>query len=174
MSDFINRVAAAHPGLVEAAGLQTPSARTAGDHPLARMSIIYFALVSEDYNIEEDASNGDAAAQELMDNPRKMLALEGKALKDLSRMFGTRIMNEGHGRDGDLVCKFGVRSWADVKKALSVIEKNHSGGDDQIDTSVPYMAAQDFRFYPNGVNDVFFGEGPGAEGDMEDWLKDHK
>ena len=150
------------------------SRKTAGEHPLGRMSIVYFDLVMEDYNIEEDAGNGDAFAQSLLDDPSKANALESKALKSLSRMFGTRIMNEGHGSGDELVCKFGVRSWADVKKANDVINRHYEGGDDQIGTDVPYMVARDFRLYPDGVNDVFYGAEPGAEDDWDEWLSEHK
>ena len=150
------------------------SRKTAGEHPLGRMAIIYFDLAMEDYNIEEDADEGDAFAQSLLDDPRKALGLESKALKSLSRMFGTRIKNEGHGSRDGLVCKFSVDSWADVKKANDVINSHHEGGDDEIGTDVPYMVARDFRLYPDGVNDVFYGSAPGAEDDLDEWLSEHK
>lgn len=150
------------------------SRKTAGEHPLGRMSIVHFVLLTEDYDIEEDAGNGDAFAQSLLDDPRKVNALESKALKSLSRMFGTRITKEGHDRDGGLVCKFGVRSWADVNKANDVVNRHYKGGDDQIDTGVPYMVAHDFRLYPNGVKDVFYGSAPSSEDDWVDWLSEHK
>lgn len=147
---------------------------SAGPHPLGRMAIVYFDLAMEDYNVEEDAGNGDEFAQSLLDDVRNALKLESDALKSLSRMFGARIMNEGHDSGGGLVCKFAVDSWDDVKKALSVINRNHEGGDDQIGTGVPYMVARDFRLYPDGVNNVFYGEGSGAEGDWNEWLSEHK
>ena len=150
------------------------SRKTAGEHPLGRMAIVYFDLAMEDYNIEEDADEGDAFAQSLLDDPRKANALESKALKSLSRMFGTRIMNEGHDSGGGLVCKFAVNSWADVKKANDVISRYYEGGDDQIGTDVPYMVARDFRLYPDGVNDVFYGAAPDAEDDWDEWLSEHK
>ena len=148
--------------------------KTAGEHPLGRMALVYFDLSLEDYNVEEDARSGDEFAQSLLKDERKMLGLENEAVKNLSRMFGTRINNEGHTSHGGLVCKFGVDSWDDVKKALTVINRHHEGGDDQIGTGVPYMVAQGFRLYPDGVNDVFYGEEPGAEGDWDEWLSEHK
>lgn len=151
-----------------------PSRKTASEHPLGRMAIVYFDLAMEDYNIEEDADNGDEFAQSLLDDPRKALKLESDALKSLSRMFGARIMDEGHDSGGGLVCKFSVDSWADVKKANDVINRHHEGGDDQIGLDVPYMVARDFRLYPDGVNDVFYGSAPGAEGDLDEWLSEHK
>jgi len=151
--------------------------KTAGEHPLGRMAIVYFDLIIEAYNIEEDAENGDEFAQSLMDDGgRGMNKLEGDALKNLSRMFGQRISNEGHGPDGALVCKFPVNSWAEVKKANDVINKNHTGGDDNIDTGVQYVEARDFRLHPEGVgqNQAFYGEHSRAEGDWDEWLSDHK
>jgi hypothetical protein len=161
------------------AGLQGSSRvaglKTAGEHPLGRMSIVYFDLIMEDYNIEEDAENGDEFAQSLMDGDgRGALKLESDAIKNLSRMFGKRISNEGHSNDGSLICNFAVNSWAEVNKALSVINRNHTGGDDNIDTGVRYFEARDFRLYPDGTNDVFYGEGNGAEDDWDEWLSDHK
>jgi hypothetical protein len=150
--------------------------KTAGEYPLnPRAAIIYFGLAVEDYNIEEDADNGDEFALKLMnDGGRSLNKLEGDALKEVARMFGQRVSNEGHDSSGELVCKFGVNSWGDVKKALDVINRNYTGGDDEIDTNVRYVVARGFRLYPNGVNDVFYGEEPGAEGDLEEWLADHK
>jgi len=145
--------------------------KVAGEHPLGRMAVVYFDVESEDYNIEEDADNGDAFAQSLMDDGgRGLNKLEGDALKNLSRMFGQRISNEGHDSGGALVCKFGVDSWAEVKKAWGVISR---AGDD-LDTDARYIVARNFRLYPDGVNDVFYGEDFGAEGDWDDWLSEHK
>ena len=174
VKDIAGKMKARITELAKAKKGKKASVKTAGAHPLGRMAIVYFDLAMEDYNIEEDADNGDEFAQSLMADHRKGLELESKAVKNLSRMFGARIMDEGHDSGGGLVCKFGVDSWADVKKALDVINRNHEGGDDQIGTDVPYMVARDFRLYPDGVNDVFYGEGSGAEGDWDEWLSEHK
>ncbi len=150
------------------------SRKTAGEHPLGRKAIIYFDLAMEDYNIEEDADEGDAFAQSLLAHRSLAFDLESKALKSLSRMFGTRIKDEGRGSGGGLICKFFVDSWYDVKKANDVINRQYEGGDDQIGTDVTYMVARDFRLYPDGVNDVFYGSAPGAEDDLDEWLSGHK
>jgi hypothetical protein len=143
-------------------------------HPLnPRLAVVYFDLHTEEYNIEEDAQEGDAEAKALLNDPRQILRLEHKALAELSRKFGHRISDEGHDRYGDLVCKFGVDDWAEVKAANDVISKHHIGGDDEMDAGAPYMVARGFRLYPNGVNDVFYGEESGAEGTWEEWLQDH-
>jgi len=143
-------------------------------HPLnPRLAVVYFDLHTEEYNIEEDAREGDAEAKALLNDPRQILRLEHKALAELSRKFGHRISDEGHDRYGDLVCKFGVNDWAEVKAANDVISKHHIGGDDEMDAGAPYMVARGFRLYPNGVNDVFYGEESGAEGTWEEWLQGH-
>ena len=145
-----------------------------GAHPLTRDSIVYFDLVLEDYNIEEDADNGDEFAKSLMGDNQEMMKLQGKALASLKRMFGTTIMNEGHGSDGALVCKFSVDSWADVSKANDVINRHHTGGDDNMGLDVPYVEARSFRLYPDGVNNVFYSEESQAKGDWNEWLSEHK
>ena len=145
-----------------------------GAHPLTRDSIVYFDLVLEDYNIEEDADNGDEFAKSLMGDNQEMMKLQGKALASLKRMFGTTIMNEGHGSDGALVCKFSVDSWADVSKANDVINRHHTGGDDNMGLDVPYFEARSFRLYPDGVNNVFYSEESQAKGDWNEWLSEHK
>jgi len=133
------------------------SDKTAGDHPLDRDAIVYFGIATEDYNIEEDADNGDEFAQSLMnDGGRGLNKLEGDALRNLSRMFKTRIMNEGHDGSGELVCKLPVDSWEDIKKIDAVLSRHHIGGDDEIDTGVQYVVARDFRLYPDGISGRVF------------------
>jgi hypothetical protein len=145
-------------------------------HPLGRMAVVYFGIAIEDYNIEEAAREGDARAQALLQDTSGMalLKLEDRALKSLSRMFNTRITNEGHDRYGDLVCKIPVNSWEDVKSVNAVINKHHIGGDDEIDTDVEYVVARGFRLYPDGVNDDFYGEESGAVGTFDEWLENNK
>lgn len=145
-----------------------------GAHPLTRNAIVYFDLVLEDYNIEEDADNGDEFAKSLMADNQEMMKLQGKDLASLKRMFGTTIMDEGHGSDDALVCKFSVDSWADVKKANDVINRHHTGGDDNMGLDVPYFEARSFRLYPDGVNNVFYSEESQAKGDWNEWLSEHK
>lgn len=141
-----------------------------------RTAMVYFSLHTEDYNIEDDASEGDKAAQALLDEPQKLIRLEDKALKELSRKFGQRIDNEGHDGNGDLVCKLVVTEWAEVKAMQDVINANLAGygTDDTMALDAPYMVARDFRFYPDGVNDNFYGEERGAAGSWEEWLKANK
>jgi hypothetical protein len=134
---------------------------------------VYFSLHTKEYDIEEAAQEGDAEAKALLRDPRLILGLEDKALRELSRKFGHRISNEGHDQYGDLVCKFGVNDWVEVKAAKDVIDANLAGygSDDTMELDVPYVLARDFRLYPNGVNDTFYGEEHGSVGTWETWLK---
>lgn len=146
-----------------------------GPHPLdPKTAIVYFGVITENYNIEEDAENGDEKAQSLLDDPRKAVDLELRAVKSLQKLLKTRISNEGHDSTGELVCKFGVSSRDDIKKLNRILNRHHVGGNDDTDTGVDYTVARDFRFYPLGIRGrVFYGGGPGAEGDLEDWLDEH-
>lgn len=148
----------------------------AGQHPIdPRKGMMYFDLVMEDYNVEEDAENGDELAMRIMEDGGKTVnKLEGDALKKLSTMFGVRISNEGHGSGNELICKFGVDSWQDVAKVNKVLHSHHTGGDDVIDVGVPYFAAQGFALFPQGVNGPRYGNTPRSLGDLDEWLEDHK
>lgn len=146
-----------------------------GPHPLdPKLAIVYFGVITEDYNIEERAEEGDELAQSILDDPRKIVNLELQAVNRLQKLFKTRISNEGHDATGELICKFGVSSRDDIKKLGRILNRHHTGGDDDIDTGVEFTVARDFRFYPSGIRGrVFYGESPGAEGDLRDWLDDH-
>ena len=139
-----------------------------------RSAIVYFELVCEDYNIEEDANNGDPAAQNLLNNDRALLNQENLAVNSLKKLFKKNISNEGHGSGGQLVCKFGVNSVKELIDADRVLSRNHTGGDDEIDTGVAYFSARGFRFYPDGVNNGFYGEDSGALGTWEEWIESQK
>ena len=139
-----------------------------------RSAIVYFELVCEDYNIEEDANNGDLAAQNLLNNDRALLNQENLAINSLKKLFKKNISGEGHGSGGELVCKFGVNSVKELIDADRVLSRNHTGGDDEIDTGVAYFSARGFRFYPDGVNNGFYGEESRALGTWEEWIESQK
>ena len=148
----------------------------AGQHPLdPRKAMVYFDLVMEEYNVEEDAGNGDELAMQIMNDDGKAAnKLEGDALKKLATMFGAKISNEGHGSGGELVCKLGVDTWQDVSKINKVINSHQTGGDDTIDVGVQYFAAQGFVLFPQGVNGPRYGNTAGSKGDLDEWLDEHK
>ena len=138
-------------------------------------AIMYFDISFEDYNVEEDAEDPDSPnyelATELLADPQKGLRLEGDAMKEVGKMFGVRMSNEGHDNFGNLVMKFSVDSWEDVNRVNDIIGKNMGGGDDSIYLDVPYYAAQGFHLYPEGVNGPVYGVAAGSvDGDLEDWL----
>lgn len=133
-----------------------------------RSAVVYFDLQCEDYNIEEDAENPespdhDLAKKILADKDgRILLDLEFNALKQLTKILGTRIGNEGHANDY-LVCKItSVNTVDDVAKLFDKLQV--MSGDDVIDTGVPYFVAQGFTLFPEGVN------GPQVKYlDFDDW-----
>lgn len=107
---------------------------------------IYFYLVFEEDNYEEDKSTEDVGE------------LENKVYKkaqELFKPFGN-VNNEGHDSDDDLICYFRVKK-SDLPKLQELINRKHEGGDDQIDIS-EYFIARGF----------IFGE-PGEEIPFEDW-----
>lgn len=140
-----------------------------------RRAMLYFDLVLEDYNVEEDARSGNRLAKKMMrDDGLTASKMEMKAVEYLSKLFGVRISNEGHGPYGSvLICKFSVNSVADVRRAYDVLARHHTGGDDEIGTDQPYFSARAFRVYPQGVNGPSFGVGNNVDGTMEEWLEAH-
>lgn len=141
-----------------------------------RTAMMYFTLHTERHNIEDAAREGDPKAKAILRDPRRLLKMESEAVKNLSSMFGRRIDNEGHDYHGDLVCKFAVDSWAEVKAAVATIEKHDMRTDPdyvEVDVGVPFMLAFGFFLYPDGVNNKFYGEYDAA-GTWEDWLNANK
>ena len=155
--------------------------------------VMYFELTMEDYNMEEDFSSAEDGDEEaiqrltaaglthlkpLGQQDRALVDLEWKALKEVERLFpGFRVGNEGHDTAGDLICKFNVNTYADVKKVQSIIDRSAGGGDDEIYLDTPYAAVRGFHLYPdaNLANGRAWGVRPGpVEGDLSDWLEDFK
>jgi hypothetical protein len=140
-----------------------------------RKAMMYFDISCEDYNIEEDAENGEPLAMKIMEDERGLVLhkLEGDAYKAVEKLFRVRLSNEGHDSSGNLVCKFPIDSVEDVENALKVINRNHIGGDDQIDTGVQYFTAQGFTLYPQGVNGPRYSENSQDDGTLEEWLEEN-
>ncbi|MFA6234293.1 MAG: DUF2958 domain-containing protein [Bacteroidota bacterium] len=155
-----------------------------------RGGILYFDLAMEDYNIEEDvneAGRGDEnAIQRLQEsgigwpdpNYEKAGDLEFKALKEMSTLLGKRVENEGHGSGDELVCKFSVSKWIEVKNINDIIKRHTTGGDDEISLNTPYTVARGFTLYPDAelANGRAWGVSSGGRvlGDLDDWLEDFK
>lgn len=138
---------------------------------LPRNSIVYFSIVIEDYNIEDDAANGDERAAALLSGSGwELVFMESRAVQWIARTLGVRITDEGHDSTGDLVCKFAVDTVEQLEALDIFLSRYHTGSNDTIDTGEQYVSARDFRFYPNGVNDVWFGAEYGAEADISDYI----
>lgn len=138
---------------------------------LPRNAIVYFSVVVDTAWLEEAASEGDTDAIALASNGRELACMEGRAAAWIARECGMeRWGNEGHDAYGDLVCKFGVSDLAEIERIERFISRNFIGGNDQIYTPERFIEARDFRLYPFGVNDVFFGAEHGAEGDLSDFI----
>lgn len=139
---------------------------------LPRNAIVYFSIVTEDYNIEDDAVRGDERAAALLTgNGWELVCMESRAVRWIAHTLGVRVNDEGHDSTGDLVCKFAVDTVEQLEQLDAFLSRYHTGGNDQIDTDEQYVAARDFRLYPNGVNDVFFGAEYGAEADISDFIE---
>jgi hypothetical protein len=139
---------------------------------LPQNAIVYFSLVIEDYNIEDDAAHGDERAAALLDgNGWELVCMESRGLAWIARQLSVRITDEGHDVGGDLVCKFAVDTVEQLEQLDAFLSRYHTGGNDTIETGEQYISALDFRFYPNGVNDVFFGADYGAEADISDFIE---
>jgi len=140
-----------------------------------RKAVMYFQISCEDYNIEDDARDGDPLATEIMEDKsgRALLNLEWDAYKAVEKLFRVRLTNEGHDSAGNLVCRFSIDSVEDVENALKVINRNHIGGDDQIDTGVQYFTAQGFTLYPQGVNGPRYSD-EGSYPTIEEFLEEEE
>ncbi|OHD26988.1 MAG: hypothetical protein A2Y38_08215 [Spirochaetes bacterium GWB1_59_5] len=150
-----------------------------------RGGVMYFDIVTEDYNIEEDVSaaeDNDEDAIERLTNSglgfppdySKAVEWDFRAMKELAAMLGVRIDNEGHGSDEALICKFSVSDWAEVKRVADLVKRHTTGGEDQISLDTPYTVAQGFTLFPDAelVNGRSWGNGMGRlEGDLDEWLE---
>jgi hypothetical protein len=147
-------------------------------HPLvARAAIAYFGLWIDSDAVEEDARSGEELAKTLMADESAMawVDLESRALKALAKALQRDIYTEAHDSRGELVCKIPISDYAEIAALYSLWEAQHHPSDnDEIDTAEPYTSARDLRFYPNGVNDAFFGEEAGATKSLETWLAAHR
>lgn len=172
-------------------GQQADRAKAASDEFPAlnpKTAIVYFDLVFEDFNLEEDQSpDADADGRERAeaflalhkgDLDKAMMMAESAAMADMAARLKKaglpgRLANEGHSSDGSLAMKFGVDSVDDVKKLVKFVQRSSGGGEDEIYLDAPYMAARGFHFYPDGVNNTRFGFGGGisGQGDIEEWLE---
>lgn len=139
-----------------------------------RSAVVYFDLHCEEENIKEDAGDPESPDHELA---KKILAdktgtilldLEADALAQLKKTLGTSIGNEGHDKFDNLVCK--ITSVSTVEDVTKLFDKLHViGGDDIVDTGVPYFSAQGFTLFPEGVN------GPQVPySDFDDWKEENK
>lgn len=154
----------------------------------AKAGIMYFDIITEDYNIEEDAGNAAEGDEEAIErlvssglgvppDSEKACDLEIAAIKDVEKLLGRSISNEGHDVCGSLICKFGVDSWAEVKRINDIIRKSFGGGDDEIYLDTPYTAARGFHLYPDEgfTNGRCWGVASfRPEGDLDEWLEAFK
>lgn len=127
-----------------------------------RGATVYFDLVFEDYNLEEDLADPNKDVN-LPGGPWTMedynrgditdvvLKLEFEALKEAKSVLGiSRIGNEGHDSFGNLSCKFGISSLQELKDLYKKIRQLHGGGDDIIYFD-HYFNIGHFQFYPQSV-----------------------
>ncbi len=135
-----------------------------------RRAILYFSIRIEDYNIEEDAANGDSYAANLISDVYELLRIENQAVNKIAQDIGMPVWNEGHDEFGALVCKIGIESIEDLRSIKDYIDRSFIGGDDNIEAA-PYTFAGDFRFYPSGVNDEFYGAAPGAIDEISEYIE---
>ena len=135
-----------------------------------RSAILYFSIRIEDYDIEEDAANGDSNAANLISDVHELLRLETQAMNTISRHIGMPVWNEGHDSSGELICKIGIDSVNQLRRIEEYIARNITGGDDHIEL-VTYVIACDFRFYPGGVNYGFYGAAPNAIGEICEYIE---
>lgn len=137
-----------------------------------RASIVYFDLMFETANFEEDLNDPEgenyARADRLRGNELAQLVLEAEALGEAAALLGRSVMNEGHDTFGALVCKLGVSTVADVRSLQDLIQRNVGGGNDHIYLNAPYQTIGNFVLWPQGVNR------PSVEFcDWDEWLEEH-
>jgi len=141
-----------------------------------RDAVIYFDLVIEDDNIDEDAGDLEATLHEYAKNvrasDRMALDLEGQVYRDIQRALGVSVRNEGHSSEA-LICKVFPDT---VEQAAEFMEKLPDLGD-QIST--PYGAVSYVRFYPQGLNkpwvswDHVSPQISDQSAEFSDWLEIH-
>lgn len=154
----------------------TPKPRYRSTELLPRRAIVYFQISFQYDNVKEDAEDPertDELAKKLMADPtgNEVFPLEREAIREVGHLLGVHVVEESS--DGnDVHCKFGVSSWEKLKEVWDTISKHTIGGDDVIGLDVPYMEAQQFVFYPRGVNGPRFGPNE-KDGDIWQWLEEH-
>jgi hypothetical protein len=140
-----------------------------------RKAMIYFDLVFEDYNFEEDQENDPKRAERFLklgggDPSKAALKAEQLAMKEAQKILKVkRIGNEGHGSGGELVCKISVDSVEEARKIFDKVEAEHGGGDDVVYLDAPYMAMQGFTLFPQGVNGPQYRLGGSSREDIDDF-----
>ena len=143
-------------------------------------AVVYFDLVTQDDEIEEDnqkAEDGDATAksnlkQSALGFPvdyEKVLNLEEQAIKEFSSKFNIRVENEGHDSSA-LVCKFHINSLEELKSFWDKIPTGMVMDFDTFTLNTPYIEFKDFRFYPDGINNGFYGVSS-SEGSIPEYLE---
>lgn len=142
-----------------------------------RSAIVYFDLVIEDYNIEEDAGNPES---DLHDYAKQLFVdfdggheLENKLYREVQELLGFSIGNEGHGSDDALICKTYPRTAEDAFRCMKVLP---TAG---VQISTPYGAVEDVRFYPQGPSGPYLTWDGASENisdenvNVEDWFEIH-
>lgn len=136
------------------------STRIASDFD-PRKAVVYFDLVFEDWNAEEDGV-------ELSDYPKNII---GSAIKNIGRLLKVRVGNEGHDNSGVLTCKFSLDSLEHAEKLMETISRN-AEGTDTLSTGVEYFVAQNFVFYPAGLRgDSYSIDGENGHEDLFGYLE---
>ena len=104
---------------------------------------IYFDLVFEDYNWDEDHP-GEEPTEEVGG-----IDAEGKAYQDMASklsQFGS-LDNEGHGSNDALVCKFYIQA-SKVQEMIDWLDRNQ-GSEGMVDTSQEYFTATNWQLVPS-------------------------
>jgi hypothetical protein len=169
-------------GVLAAAGMARRGARskkmTLADLTFdPRSAIVYFDLVIEDYNIEDDAGNPEselhAYAVQVREDMHGGHDLESEIYREVRELLGFSIGNEGHGSDDALICKTYPKTAEEAFHCMKVLPD--AGG--QIST--PYGAVEDVRFYPQGAGGPYLTWEGASEQisdenvNVEDWFEIH-
>lgn len=146
---------------LETRNASSASTRNASDFD-PRKAVVYF-----DLTLDEDSALKDGVDES------SILDMERKAVKSLEKSLKVRISNEGHDYHGDLICSFALKSLEHAEKLMETIARNAESGHDTLDAGVEHFYAQNFLFYPQGVNGNSYsidGEGD-ADGDLFAYLE---